>query len=494
MINDVAWSSISDVLAIIANMASFLCLANSLPPERYGGYVGIYGVIGPLGAFSWSGLSLLVLQRVIREKDEPQSTLNRILFLSVGQGAAAAVLAVLLATRAIEQVSTSAIVFMAIAELMIFPITQATGMFVQAIRGFAAAARLRIVVPLVRLSAVLIPYSLGMLTIRNLAIAWMIGFSMTALGCLTIVLPNLGLRPGFAKPSGTYVKTNLELSLPLTASNLQINGDKAILNYFDLARDAGFYGAAYRVITLSQLPLRTLNQALFQRFLPNEEGRLGQHLNRAKRFTTVSFSLSLVISAVIFLAAPILRFLLGEKFEESVTIVRWLVPVVPLLSISRAPLNGLLGLGKTTIRAGVIVSSAFLSMVLYFSLIPIYSWRGAAVGTVISELFLTTAGWFFLVRYQREADADTMAERAKRRAEREEAGADDDVDEGADPDDADPEDADPANAELEDADPEDDGDEQEAEEGDAEGSESDDSDTESSDTESSDDVSEPEST
>lgn len=417
MINDVAWSAISDVLALMANMSSFIFLAQSLTPERYGGYVGIYGVIGPLGAFSWSGLSLLVLQRVIRENDAPQTALNRVLFLSVAQGSTAAFLAFMIATRAIDQVTPSAIAFMAIAELMIFPVTQATGMFVQAIRGFAAAARLRIAVPLVRLSSVLIPWSLGVLTIRNLAIAWMIGFSITALACIFVVLPRLGLRPGFSKPTGAYIKTNLELSLPLTASNLQINGDKAILNSFDFARDAGYYGAAYRVIQLSQLPIKTMNQALFQRFLPNEEGRIGQHLSRAVRFTKFSFTLSVTIAGVIFLVAPLLTVLLGDKFQPSVTIVRWLVPVIPLLSISRAPLNGLLGLGKTTVRAGVIVSSAFLSMVLYFSLIPIYSWRGAAVGTVVSELFLTAAGWFFLVRYQRDADRITRAERARKRAE-----------------------------------------------------------------------------
>ncbi len=423
MINDVAWSGISDLLSLCANMASFLFLANSLTTERYGGYVGIYGVIGPLGAFSWSGLSLLVLQRVIREKDDTQEALNRILFLSVLQGAVAVLLAIALASRAIDQVSTTAIALMAVAELLIFPITQATGMFVQAIRGFAAAARLRIAVPLVRLAAVLIPWAFGILTIRNLAIAWIIGFSVTAIACLVVVLPRLGLRPGFRRPPPSYVKTNLELSLPLASSNLQINGDKAILNFYDFDRDAGYYGAAYRVIQLSQMPIRTMNQALFQRFLPNEEGRMGQHLSRAVRFTKFSFTLSVLIAGIIFVAAPLLRFLLGDKFEESITIVRWLVPVVPLLSISRAPLNGLLGLGKTTVRAGVIVSSSLLSMVLYFSLIPTYSWRGAAVGTVISELFLTATGWFFLVRFQREADVATLAERASRQADRENVDA-----------------------------------------------------------------------
>ncbi len=254
------------------------------------------------------------------------------------------------------------------------------------------------------MTSLLIPYSLGILTVRSLAMSWLIGFALVALISVLIATPSVGIHFSLGRPNKTYVQSNVELSLPLTASTLQQNGDKVVMNGFGLEADAGLYGAAYRIISLSQLPIRTMNQALFQRFLPDNEGDIGQHVRRAKRFSTVSFGLSVVIAGVLFFVAPALTFLVGEKFSEAVTIVRWLLISVPLLAVSRSPLNGLLGLGQTKVRAALILSSAVLSLVMYLTLVPVMSWRGAAIGTVISDLFVTWAGWLLLLRFQRAAD------------------------------------------------------------------------------------------
>lgn len=408
MATDVAWSAISDSLAIVVNLVSFILVFNTLSPEVYGGYVGIYGVIGPLGALTWSGLSLLILQRVIRENDPPAVVFTRAFTLTLIQGIAATTAAVLIAGEVISTLDRSEIVLMAIAELLVFPITVAVATMVQAINGFAAAVRLRIFLPLVRLAALLITQALGILTVGNLAIAWIIGFSVTGIVSLAFVVPKLGIRVGTSRPPAAYIRGNLELALPLTASNLQANGDKAVMNAYGLEVDAGLYGAAYRVIMLSQMPMKTINQALFQRFLSDDEDDLGQHVRRAKRLSVVSFPLGLGIAAVIFVTAPWLEFIVGEKIAESVSMIRWLLPVVPMFALSRSPLNGLLGLGRSSLRAGVLISASILSMTVYLVLIPFLSWRGAVIGTVVSEIYLTLAGWYLLVRAQAEADHEAV--------------------------------------------------------------------------------------
>jgi O-antigen/teichoic acid export membrane protein len=404
MATDVAWSAISDGLAIVVNLVSFILVFNTLPLEVYGGYVGIYGVIGPLGALTWSGVSLLILQRVIRENDPPAVVFSRTFTLTLAQGLLATGAAILIAGEVISTLGTTEIVLMAVAELLLYPVSTSIATMVQAVKGFAAAARLRILLPLVRLAALLLTQALGALTVRNLAIAWIVGFTLTGVLSLAIVLPTLGIRRGATRPPATYIRGNLELALPLTASNLQANGDKAVMNAYGLEVDAGFYGAAYRVIMLSQMPMKTMNKALFQRFLPDDEETLGQHVRRAKHFSMVSVPMGLVIAAVVFVAAPGLEFIVGDKISESVSMIRWLLPVVPLFAVSRAPLNGLLGLGRSSLRAGVLISSSVLSMTIYLILIPTMSWRGAVIGTILSELYLTSVGWYLLVRAQAEAD------------------------------------------------------------------------------------------
>ncbi len=408
MMGDVAWSGLGDGLSLVANVTSFLLLLNTLEPEVYGGYVGFYGVVGPIGALSWSGLQLLVLQRIIKNNDDPQVVTTKALAMTLVQGIVGVFVATAIASFVVSSVPVTAMFLMAIAELFLFPISNVITTLVQAVKGFAAAAKIRLALPLVRVGALLATYTFTEMTIRHLAIAWIVGFSATSVVAVLVVLPRYGLRRGLGKPNGEYVRASLELSTPMAASNLQTNGDKAIMNVYGLEADAGVYGAAFRIVLLSQFPIQTMNRALFQRFLPEGDGRQGLHLDRAKRFAATSLGASLVIAAAMFLLTPfMLRFLPGgDKID--VTIVRWLVPLIPLLAISRAPLNGLMGLGLISHRAYLLVSAAALSMVLYIALIPQWSWRGAVVGTIVAEIYLAAGGWMMLRRAQAKADRDRV--------------------------------------------------------------------------------------
>lgn len=403
MLGDVIWSALGDGLSLVANIVSFLLLYNELAGEVYGGYVGFYGILAPIGALSWSGLTLLVLQRIIKEADDAQSVTNRALAMTLCQGVVGVGLVVLISSRVISTISTSTMLLMAVAELVIFPISHICVALVQATHGFATSAKIRLAIPLVRVFALLAVYAFADMTIRNLAFAWIFGFSVTGLVSLLVVLPRYGLTAGFGRPDRRYVRMSLELSTPMAASNLQTHGDKAVMNYFNQSAEAGVYGAAFRIVMLAQFPIMTMERALFQRFLPSGDGRKGVHLNRAIRFAGASLALSVVIALGMFILAPIvLPWFPGEELDS--TIVRWLVPFIPLLAISQPPLNGLMGLGLTTTRAYLIVSSAALSMILYVTLIPSHSWKGAAIGTIVAELYLAIASWTTLIRAQRRDD------------------------------------------------------------------------------------------
>ncbi len=43
-------------------------------------------------------------------------------------------------------------------------------------------------------------------------------------------------------------------------------------------------------------------------------------------------------------------------------------------------------------------------MGLYFTLIPLWGWKGAVAGTVIAEAALVVAAWVALVKAQRKSD------------------------------------------------------------------------------------------
>jgi O-antigen/teichoic acid export membrane protein len=70
-------------------------------------------------------------------------------------------------------------------------------------------------------------------------------------------------------------------------------------------------------------------------------------------------------------------------------------------------MNGLLALGHNPLRSRILVFNALFSISLYLLLIPTYSWRGAIIGTIISEVVAIALAWVFLVSKQRLADRTT---------------------------------------------------------------------------------------
>lgn len=409
MASDVAWSGVADLLIMASQTASFVLLLKYLSIERYGGYVGLYGVIGPIGALSWAGLALLVMQQIVREKDDPAEVGRSAFTMIVTQGIAATILAFAIASQVISSVSLWIIFLLCIVDLIITPITMMTSAMHQAIVSFPAAAKTRIELVVARVAVLVVLWAIGQLTLENLAISWIVVLGLQAAHCLLVRWPAMGVPVGFAVPTRDQLRTNLQLSFPLASSNLQKDGDKAVLNYFNLAADAGIYGAAFRIVWMAQMPIQSFNNALFHRFLSNDESIQGQHTGRAKRFTVVSVAVSVAVAIVIYFMAPLLPYVLGDKFDESVEIVQLLSFFLPISAAARAPLNGLLGLNATSTRAFIVLSSAALAMILYIALIPAYSWRGAVIGTIISEAYLGLAGWIAMIRIERRIDGEVAA-------------------------------------------------------------------------------------
>ena len=114
--------------------------------------------------------------------------------------------------------------------------------------------------------------------------------------------------------------------------------------------------------------------------------------------------MSVVLAVGLWIAAPSLLWLVGDEFEESVSIIRWLALFLPLRSLSQAPLNGLLGLGRIKPRLVALLTASATSLIAYLVLIPYHSWKGAVMGTIGSEVVLIVLGWGLLVVYQRRHD------------------------------------------------------------------------------------------
>lgn len=411
--NDVVWALGNDGSVVVANIVAFWLLSKNLASAGYGAYIGLFGIIGPIGGLAWAGVALASLQRIVRDGADPVRTTRAMLGQGLALASAGSVLATAVALATVRSLSVLDIVSIVFAELVALTVVMISSSVLQGVRGVPTASRLRITVTMLRLAAVVGLFLAGRLTIAALGITTSILFSLLTIWVLTRWLPAAGIRvlPGrFAKEDSSMA---LSFSIPMIGSNIQLNGDKTVLNAYGMEEVAGVYGAAFRVINMAFTPIRALQSAMHNRLLAHDSSDYGLHVRRAKSYAKMNLATVIPIGVVLFFAVELFEPVIGADFAESSRMARWLLIFLPIKALSSVPLTGLLGLGRPNTRAWVMGIAAALSLLLYVLLIPIWSWVGAIVGTVVGELVLLILGTQRLIVWQRRSDDEARARAAQ---------------------------------------------------------------------------------
>jgi O-antigen/teichoic acid export membrane protein len=381
-------------------------LTRELGPASYGAFVGIYNLMSPFLAFIQSGVSLSVMERIVRERHDPEQVAGAYLgYVFVGGLVLWAVVSGF-AGLFIHGVPISAAVMFVASDLLVVGTINVTTATIQATAGYKPAAQVRIILSVVR-SCVLIGLAVtGRLHLTQLAAAQLVSFAVVAV----LVhrwherLARIPLRP--RRFSLAEVKGSAVYAVGISALTTQNGYDQVVLNSSTSSTDPvpGRYAAGYRMVSLGLMPLAAIANATHTDFLTVGDGHNDQE-RRAAKFARFGLVYSIVFCVAAFVGAPLVPKILGEEYRESVTVIRLLLPLIPLRGISTFPLNGLLGLGRIGVRTKLLVISAVLSLGSYLVLIPRMSWRGAVLGTVLSESFLFIAAWtaFFVCQASEDA-------------------------------------------------------------------------------------------
>jgi len=231
----------------------------------------------------------------------------------------------------------------------------------------------------------------GILTVIATEIAGATAAGMVALGL------TLGLR--------TKERTRLNWSA-LFQKSIVFNIYPFVISLYDridvlllskLAGDyaTGVYGAAYRPLGAVQLlPYGILYSLLPALSRGNWGGAEKERLERAMGLL-LSAAFVIVLTTMIF-ADPIVALLLGARFAEAAGALKILIWAVILRYLNYALAIGLLAAKRE--RVFILSSSVCLGVNFIGNLvfIPIFSWRAAAVFTIITELVVLTMNLHWL--------------------------------------------------------------------------------------------------
>jgi len=174
--------------------------------------------------------------------------------------------------------------------------------------------------------------------------------------------------------------------------------DKTMIGKLASFTATGIYGAAYRIIDVSLVPVRAMLFAAYPEFF--RLGVAGPSVTKKYAYKLIKRSApyGAVISGSLFLGAPLIPHVLGKNYMAVVEAVRWLA-IIPLLRCIHVFLaDGLTGAGFQGSRTLVQIGVGALNVILNIFFIRHWSWRGAAWSSIICDSLLAVCLWLVLER------------------------------------------------------------------------------------------------
>jgi O-antigen/teichoic acid export membrane protein len=406
-----AWLMLGQGGLKVLQAAYFVVIARTLGAGGYGAFVAATALSQLIAPMAGLGAGNVLIQHVARRRDVFTHYWNGALTLTVIAGATS-VGAAALAGRAFlpATVATSLVICVATSDLIFATVLFLCGQAYQSQEKMARTAQLPIVTTFLRLAAAIVfvatPgahtaamwgfYYLACTALSTMTALWLTGRELGRPQLKFTFTPR-DIRDGFYFASG------------ISAQNIYNDIDKVMLGRLvPTLTAAGIYGAAYRVIDVLLVPIRSIGQAAYPRFFKHGERGVRSSARVALRLLPPCVGYGTVAAIIMFLAAPLLPKLLGHEFDQAAGAVRWLSLLPILKAIQFAAADALTGAGFQATRTALQVVVAGINIGINFPLIINYSWRGAAWSSLICDGLLALMLWVLIVHLRNRQGADPV--------------------------------------------------------------------------------------
>ncbi|NJR47788.1 MAG: flippase [Hyellaceae cyanobacterium CSU_1_1] len=396
------WELLAKIINIGCQAAYFTVIVRVLGAENYGAFVGITALAALIFPFANLGSGDILIQQVARDKK---------VFASYWGNA----LIIILVTSLLLTLITyffSPLIFPNITNLpaiLSILLADLTGlaMFIVSAKAFMSqnflrnSSLLQIISTVTKLLAAILLTTFEQPSLLKWSYLYLLSTLITAVISFIWVSKTLGFPKAAPQTIPTMVNEGIYFAIGESAYNVNSDIDKTMLASMATLEATGIYGAAYRLIQVSSIPIYAVLSASYLKFF--QEGTKGIEgcLNLTKRllpFIAIYGVCSLV--GLIFFA-PWVTYILGDEYQNAIATVRWLAPMPIIGSIQLLLADTLTGAGFQKTRSAIQVTTALGNVGLNFWLIPLYSWKGAVWATLSSDSFrviclAVAVAWFYI--------------------------------------------------------------------------------------------------
>ena len=200
------------------------------------------------------------------------------------------------------------------------------------------------------------------------------------------------------KPVGGYnfkqhIKPILTFFAMACATTIYTNLDTVMLGFMKTDADVGYYNAAVKIKNILVSIVTSLGAVLLPRASYYVENGL---MDEFRRITKKAFSFVFLIASPLmlyfmFYAKEGIFFLSGSAYAGSILPMQIIMPTLLLIGISNLlGIQVLVPLGKEKILLYAEITGAIIDLLINCLLIPRFASAGAAIGTLVAELVVTS--------------------------------------------------------------------------------------------------------
>jgi O-antigen/teichoic acid export membrane protein len=402
---DTLWMLFAKLFNVVMQAAYFILIARLLGKDNYGSFVAITAIANLVFPFVPLGSEHLLVKNVSINRATFSTNWGNGLVLSSVNGVFFTIVLFLLAPILFPgNIPWQAILLILIADLIGLAILDLGAKSLMAGDMIKKNAQLGILNTCGKLLAAL---SLLVFFPDSDVVSWSYLYfaSSVVMTILTILLITKLL--GLPRPVFSELKSNLiqgfYFSISTSANNINANLDKSMLSKMSGVGATGIYASAYRFIDVGNTPLMALFGASYTRFFQHGASGVRGSLNFGKRLLPILTFYAIASVIGFWLFSPFVPKILGPEYQEAVGALLWLSPLPAIACFHYLAADVLTGSGNQKSRSIVQVGSAVVNVILNIILIPHFSWKGAAIATIISDSVRLVCLWLIVyVLYRRE--------------------------------------------------------------------------------------------
>jgi len=399
------WMISGQAVAMAAQVVYFVLIGRALGSREYGAFVGVAALVAALSMFSTLGMEMILVRNISRDRASFSTTWGHALVIASIGFLLLLAAAMLYAHFALRPELQPLVPWIALADGFLGKLVQLAARAFQGAGRFAWTARLMALIYVGRaVTATLLWAWARTHSIHATALVWAKVYWLATFFVAVFALALATLRlggPRFVRIRRIDLTEGLSFSCSSSSISIYNDIDKTFLVTLGQTWAAGIYSAAYRVVDAASAPIYGVYAAAAPRFF--REGATGVRPARAFARTTLSRTLPYSIGAAVllFLGAPILPVLFGPSFRGSVEALRWLSLLPVLRALHYAWGTTITASASQWNRTATQFGAAALNLSLNFLLIPRWSWRGAAVASLLTDGALALASLFVVKRLLR---------------------------------------------------------------------------------------------